>query len=264
MAKHIVRNNGFKYIFHDDETYDLYRSGKGYFDARQQFRNRSNGRLCPGKQPFVEADDRSTPVIPARTPQHPTLGEQLKERLKEEVDNQIEYGIRYALDWAIYEKAVPFFKKKAIPYIKEFYNNATGKADLKVNHIVKPKEISPKTEVQPSNIENKSNDTQTDDARYRVFVHYLGLLKALNDLKETNPDFANQVIDKLCDSATIERVNIYLQNNPQILLEQEKELSINLGRKLMREGVLIPIQVTELKHKIQKITHVDMEDDICQ
>ena len=47
MSIHVVRKNGFKYTFYDDETYNLYMSGEADFDEGQTLRKRrGRGNIC--------------------------------------------------------------------------------------------------------------------------------------------------------------------------------------------------------------------------
>lgn len=56
MAEHIVYDNGLKYTFHDDETFNAFHNGEAYFDESKTLRRKDNGQIC--KSVRVEADDR--------------------------------------------------------------------------------------------------------------------------------------------------------------------------------------------------------------
>ncbi len=56
MAEHIVYDNGLKYTFHDDDTFNAFHNGEAYFDESKTLRRKDNGQIC--KSVKVEADDR--------------------------------------------------------------------------------------------------------------------------------------------------------------------------------------------------------------
>ena len=121
MAICIVRANGFKYTFYDDETYNLYMSGEAYFDEGQTLRRRKGrGNIC--NRVKVEPDDR--PVVVDRRPiviQQPQREEHpIRDAIRDSIAYRLRYAIDRGIDKLVYDGLPYLWNEKIKPGIDDF------------------------------------------------------------------------------------------------------------------------------------------------
>ena len=88
---------------------------------------------------------------------------------------------------------------------------------------------------------------EADAEKRKVLYHWLGMLSSLKKLHEAGEIDIEFTLSQLTDPVMLERVNILLGENPN-LLEVNNYITLCklLGRDLYQEEQLIPITATEI------------------
>ena len=88
---------------------------------------------------------------------------------------------------------------------------------------------------------------EADMEKRKVLYHWLEMLTSLKKLQDAGEIDATSTLAQLTDPATLERVNGFLSENPN-LLETDKYIMLHdlLGRDLYKEKQLIPLEAAEI------------------
>ena len=88
---------------------------------------------------------------------------------------------------------------------------------------------------------------KADVEKRKVLYHWLEMLSSLKKLHDAGEIDIGDIMVQLTDPATLERVNGFLSENPN-LLETDKYIALHslLGRDLYEEQQLIPIRAAEI------------------
>lgn len=266
MANHVVRKNGFKYTFYDDETYNLYMSGEADFDEGQTLRKRKGrGNIC--NRVKVEPDDSSIvvekrPIIIQQTPEEHPYRDMIIDCI---VDNTVDV-INQCSDLLLKEGLPYLWHEKIKPGIdsfKEYKKNSwKTKAEMIIEEQQSQENISTaqlsanpkcKSTAKPSMTEKEILEEQR-----KAVLHYIGLLESLTKLHNAGVIDKNSALEQLTTPATIEQFNQALSSNPNLLeMTKSNEISKLLGRDLFQGGEFVPIEVNEI---IELATVNDQED----
>ena len=255
MSIHIVRKNGFKYTFYDDETYNLYISGEAYFDEGQTLRKRKGrGNIC--NRVKVEPDDRpivvqKQPIVVQRPPEYHPVRDAVREGLADILSEVIHMGV----DWFFNDEMPYLWNEKIKPGFKQRKENKKNGRKLIIDQVIeeRAKQESTTTQiVSKPKSESKANNMMTGDEirdeQRKAVLHYIGLLESLTKLHNAGVIDKNSVIEQLTTPAAIEQFNQALSSNPNLLeMTKSNDISKLLGRDLFQGGELVPIKVKEIE-----------------
>lgn len=256
MSIHVVRKNGFKYTFYDDETYNLYMSGEAYFDEGQTLRKRKGrGNIC--NRVKVEPDDRpivvqKQPIVIQQPPEYHPIIDVIKESAAEGLREVIHMGI----NWLVYDEIPYLWREKIKPEIADFKeykkNGGKTKAEILLEKSQAQESVSstqlsfkPKTE---QSAKKAMTEEEILDEKRKAVLHYIGLLESLTKLHNAGVIDKNSALEQLTNPAAIEQFNQALSSNPNLLeMTKSNEISKLLGRDLFQGGELVPIKAKEIE-----------------
>ena len=246
MAEHRIRKNNIIYIIPDDELFRKWKNDEAFIDEYGRLMNRKPHRVLKELKHYVE----DTPMVQQRPPApvrtSPTVGDQLKGALRDSVMDASEVLIDRAVDAFFYEVLPNVWHEHIVPFFHRTKEALTTK-ELKVDTVRQQAKTSAVATVKP-----KASTTMTkeeaDAEKRKVLYHWLGMLSSLKKLQDAGEIDAEATLAQLTEPATLERVNGFLSENPN-LLETDKYILLHglLGRDLYEDRVLVPIEAAEIQ-----------------
>lgn len=266
MSIHVVRKNGFKYTFYDDETYNLYMSGEADFDEGQTLRKRrGRGNIC--NRVKVEPDDR--PIVVQKQPiviQQPPEYHPVRDAVRESLADCLSEVLHMGIDWFVYDEMPYLWNEKIKPGFRQLKENKKNSKKLIIDLVTEERakqESSTAQLVAKPKSESKTNNTMTEDeildAQRKAVLHYIGLLENLTKLHNAGVIDKENALEQLTNPAAIEQFNQALSSNPNLLeMTKSNEISKLLGRDLFQGGELVPIKAKE----IEIIATINKQEDM--
>ena len=94
----------------------------------------------------------------------------------------------------------------------------------------------------------KMTREESDAEKRKVLYHWLEMLSSLKKLHDAGETDINSTLTQLTEPAMLERINVFLSENPN-LLETDRYLLLHslLGRELYEDGKLLSIEATEIE-----------------
>lgn len=243
MAEHSVPYNGIIYIIPNDELYRKYENDEAFIDKY--------GRLIDSKSKKVikeleQKGDRrpvvQRTVVTVQPPEEHPIRDSAKQAAAEVTYDFIHRAVDWTFDVGVlylwHEHIVPFFHRA-----KEALTTKELKADAV---LAKPKK-SAVAMVKLKATGAKMTQVEADMEKRKALYHWLGMLTSLKKLQDAGEMDATSTLAQLTDPAMLERVNGFLNENPN-LLETDKYITLHslLGRDLYKEKQLIPIEAVEI------------------
>lgn len=249
MAEHRIRKNNIIYIIPNDELYEKWKNNEAFIDEYGRLMNRKPHRVLKElrhyveKQSFGQKSPPEHPPVPSRK-SSPVI-EHFKETAQDKVREVGDKIINRSVD-AVFDDLLPkFWHKYVVPSyyrVKEALSSKKSKP-----HSVPSKAKT--AELTFSNVKTETRMTQpeADAEKRKVLYHWLGMLSSLKKLHEAGEIDIEFTLSQLTDPVMLERVNILLGENPN-LLEVNNYITLCklLGRDLYQEEQLIPITATEI------------------
>ena len=246
MDEHRIRKNNIIYIIPDDELFRKWKNDEAFIDEYGRLMNRKPHRVLRELKHYVE----DTPMVQQRPPApvrtSPTVGDQLKGALRDSVMDASEVLIDRAVNAFFYEVLPNVWHEHIVPFFHRTKEALTTK-ELKADTIQRQAETGAVATVKP-----KASTTMTkeeaDTEKRKVLYHWLGMLSSLKKLQDAGEIDAEATLAQLTEPATLERVNGFLSENPN-LLETDKYILLHglLGRDLYEDRVLVPIEAAEIQ-----------------
>lgn len=246
MAEHRIRKNNIIYIIPDDELFRKWKNDEAFIDEYGRLMNRKPHRVLRELKHYVEDTPmvQQCPPAPVRT--SPTVGDQLKGALRDSVMDASEVLIDRAVDAFFYKVLPNVWHEHIVPFFHRTKEALTTK-ELKADTIQRQAETGAVATVKPKASTTMAKE-EADAEKRKVLYHWLGMLSSLKKLQDAGEIDAEATLAQLTEPATLERVNGFLSENPN-LLETDKYIVLHglLGRELYEDRVLVPIEATEIK-----------------
>lgn len=251
MAEHKLRKKGIIYIIPTDELFLKLKNDEASIDDYGRLIDRKTHRVLKELK-YYAADAlrvQQREEIPS-----PTLVKEsspVKEHLKGIVRNKLieisEELIDRGVDKFFYEIIPGVWQDHIVPFCRMTKKAMTEK-NLKIDVVQQQSKISKILVVKPKkNI--KMTREEANDEKRKVLYHWLGLLDSLTKLQNAGEVDAASTLEQLTNPATLNKVNGFLSENPN-LLETDRYILLHnlLGRDLYKGGCFSPIEATEIKN----------------
>ena len=258
MAEHNVSHNGIIYVIPNDELYRKYENREAFIDK--------SGRLIDSKSKKVikelehKGDQRpiiQKNVVLVQPPEEHPIRDAARQAIADEAHKYIHRAIDWTFDVGIprlwREQIVPLYRRT-----KEFLTSTELKADAV---IAKPKASTDMIAKQPKT-GTKMTKEEADTEKRKVLYHWLEMLNSLKKLHDAEEMDIDSALAYLTDPEILNRVNSYLNKNPN-LLEMDKYIVLHdlLGRDIYEEQLLVPISASEITTIAKKYGY-DPRNDI--
>lgn len=250
MAEHQIRRNGIIYIIPTDELFLKLENDEAFIDDYGRLINRKPHRVL--KELKYYAADAFGVQQKGGTPS-PTLVKEsspAKEQIKGIVWNKLiaisEELIDRGVDKFFYEILPDVWQDHIVPFCRMAKKAMTEK-NLRIDVVQQQSKTSKILVVKPKkNI--KMTREEANNEKRKVLYHWLGLLDSLTKLQNAGEVDAASTLKQLTNPATLNKVNGFLSENPN-LLETDRYILLHnlLGRDLYKEGCFFPIEATEIK-----------------
>ncbi len=249
MAEHRIRKNNIIYIIPNDELYEKLKNNEAFIDEYGRLMNRKPHRVLKELKHYVEKQS-SSPKKPPEQPPVPTrksspVIEHFKETTQVKVMEVGDKIINRTVD-AFFDDLIPtVWHKYIVPSYYRVKEALTSKKS-------KPHSVIPKAKTTGSNFGISKTGTrmtqpEADVEKRKVLYHWLGMLSSLKKLHDAGEIDIELTLSQLTDPVMLERVNVLLGENPN-LLEVNNYITLCklLGRDLYQEEQLIPITAAEI------------------
>ncbi len=279
MAEHKVIKDSIVYIIPNDELYKKYKLKEAEIDDYGRLKDSKSKKIIkelkhhaynnPDKSKSVYSAPNKTssrkPILNENTivysvrNQNKTEAKEKKhspivDKIKNDASNKMKEVekdvVNQVIDWAVYKGIPDFWKNKAKPFLSQKYE------EFKSSKIKEEKEYQKSEECITNEGANNrvllANDAELE--KIKVMYHWFEMLTSLKKLHDANEIDMDEVLAQLTDEKTLKRVNLLLNENPN-LLETEKinELHELLGRDLYKNQQLIPIRREEIATIVEEM-----------
>ena len=234
MAEHRVKKDNIIYIIPTDELFIKWRNNEAFIDEYGRLMNRKPHRVLKELEHYV-----------ADSEMQGSYASSIEDLIRDKIVEYSKYAIDRVSDVFFYEVMPNVWHKHIVP----FWNDAKDvlfSKELKIDQI--------KCETEHKVVENQPilSETMTkeeaDAEKRKLLYHWIGLLSRLTKLQNAGELDGESTLAQLIEPMMIERVNVLLSENPN-LLETDKYILLHslLGRDLYMGGQLIPIRAAEIK-----------------
>lgn len=235
MAEHRVKKDNIIYIIPTDELFEKWKNNEAFIDEYGRLMNRKPHRVLKELKPY--ADDS----LVEESPDSP-IKDFARDKLVEVAEDFIDRGV----DVFFYEVLPNVWHRHIVPFFNSTKEALTTK-ELKIDRIKRQE-----TELKVVKAKKTSTAAMTkeeaDEEKRKLLYHWLGLLSSLKKLKSAGAIDAESTLEQLTEPMMIEKVNAFLNENPNLLETDKYNLLHNLlGRDLYEDGQLIPIDVAEIE-----------------
>ena len=235
MAEHRVKKDNIIYIIPTDELFEKWENDEAFIDEYGRLMNRKPHRVL--KELKLCADDS----LAEANPDSP-----IKAIFRDKLVEVAEVGIDRGVDAFVYKVLPDMWHRHIVPFYSSIKEALTTK-ELKIDRIKRQE-----TELKAANAKKTSTAAMTkeeaDEEKRKLLYHWLGLLSSLKKLQSAGELDAESTLEQLTEPMMIERVNAFLNENPNLLETDKYNLLHNLlGRNLYEDGQFIPIEVAEIE-----------------
>ena len=242
MAEHRVPHNGIIYIIPNDELYRKYETGGAFIDKYGRLIDSNSKRVI--KELEHHGDQRPAvqrTVVRVQPPEeHP-----VRDAVRRAVADELSYQAHRWIDWIFYVGGPNLWHEHIVPFSRRTKEALTTK-EVKADTIRRQAPTNAVATVKPK-ARTTMTQEEADMEKRKVLYHWLEMLTSLKKLQDAGEIDATSTLAQLTDPATLERVNGFLSENPN-LLETDKYIMLHdlLGRDLYKEKQLIPLEAAEI------------------
>ena len=250
MAEHRVRKDNIIYIIPDDELFAKWKRDEAFIDEYGRLMNRKPHRVLRELKYYAE----NTPMVQQRTSSPPSaparksspVKDYIKDTVRDTAVEAAEIIVDRAVDIFFYEVLPNVWHEHIVPFYRRTKEALTSR-ELKVDAVLAETRASTDVAIRQPKATTKMSKEEADAEKRKVLYHWLGMLSSLKKLHDAGEIDMGATMAQLTDPATLERVNGFLSENPN-LLETDKYIVLHslLGRDLYEEQQLIPIRATEI------------------
>ena len=249
MAEHRVRKDNIIYIIPNDDLFTKWKSNEAFIDEYGRLMNRKPHRVLRELKhyaeniPTVQQGTSAPPAAPVR--KSSPVKDYLKDTVRDTAMEATEIIVDRAVDIFFYEVLPNVWHEHIVPFYRRTKEALTSK-ELKADAVLAQKKASVPATTKPK-AATKMTQEEADVEKRKVLYHWLEMLSSLKKLHDTGEIDIGDIMVQLTDPATLERVNGFLSENPN-LLETDKYIALHslLGRDLYEEQQLIPIRAAEI------------------
>ncbi len=235
MAEHRIRKDNIIYIIPSDELFIKWRNDEAFIDDYGRLMNRKPHRVLKELKHYV--DDSAV---------QETQSSPIRDLIRDKIVEGVEYAVDRAGDVFFYEVLPNIWHKRIVPFL-DGAKTALSAKELKIDRIKDCTEELKVTECKRILPETMTKE-EVDAEKRKLLYHWLGLLSSLAKLQNAGELDVVITLKQLTEPTMIERVNVLLSENPN-LLETDKYILLHsiLGRDLYIKGQLIPIEAAEIE-----------------
>ena len=249
MAEHRVRKDNIIYIIPNDDLFTKWKSNEAFIDEYGRLMNRNPHRVLRELKhyaeniPTVQQGTSAPPAAPVR--KSSPVKDYLKDTVRDTAMEATEIIVDRAVDIFFYEVLPNVWHEHIVPFYRRTKEALTSK-ELKADAVLAQKKASVPATTKPK-AATKMTQEEADVEKRKVLYHWLEMLSSLKKLHDAGEIDIGDIMVQLTDPATLERVNGFLSENPN-LLETDKYIALHslLGRDLYEEQQLIPIRAAEI------------------
>jgi hypothetical protein len=246
MAEHRIRKDNIIYIIPNDELFAKLKEDEAFIDDYGRLMNRKPHRVLKELKYYVD-DSRivqQRQQVSVRT--EPTVKDYLKDIVRDGARDVGEVLINRAVDIFLYEVLPNVWQEHIVPFYGRTKESLISK-EVRVDAVIAKSKKSAVATVKPEESSPKMTQEEADAEKRRVLYHWLGMLISLKKLQDAGEMDAASTLTQLTDPAMLDRVNGFLNDNPN-LLETDKYIMLHglLGRDLYKDKQLIPIEADEI------------------
>ena len=249
MAEHRVRKDNIIYIIPNDDLFTKWKSNEAFIDEYGRLMNRKPHRVLRELKhyaeniPTVQQGTSAPPAAPVR--KSSPVKDYLKDTVRDTAMEATEIIVDRAVDIFFYEVLPNVWHEHIVPFYRRTKEALTSK-ELKADAVLAQKKASVPATTKPK-AATKMTQEEADVEKRKVLYHWLEMLSSLKKLHDAGEIDIGDIMVQLTDPATLERVNGFLSDNPN-LLETDKYIDLHslLGRNLYEEQQLIPIRAAEI------------------
>lgn len=249
MAEHRVRKDNIIYIIPNDDLFTKWKSNEAFIDEYGRLMNRKPHRVLRELKhyaeniPTVQQGTSAPPAAPVR--KSSPVKDYLKDTVRDTAMEATEIIVDRAVDIFFYEVLPNVWHEHIVPFYRRTKEALTSK-ELKADAVLAQKKASVPATTKPK-AATKMTQEEADVEKRKVLYHWLEMLSSLKKLHDAGEIDIGDIMVQLTDPATLERVNGFLSENPN-LLETDKYIALHslLGRDLYEEQQLIPIRAAEI------------------
>lgn len=249
MAEHRVRKDNIIYIIPNDDLFTKWKSNEAFIDEYGRLMNRKPHRVLRELKhyaeniPTVQQGTSAPPAAPVR--KSSPVKDYLKDTVRDTAMEATEIIVDRAVDIFFYEVLPNVWHEHIVPFYRRTKEALTSK-ELKADAVLAQKKASVPATTKPK-AATKMTQEEADVEKRKVLYHWLEMLSSLKKLHDAGEIDIGDIMVQLTDPATLERVNGFLSENPN-LLETDKYIALHslLGRNLYEEQQLIPIRAAEI------------------
>lgn len=249
MAEHRVRKDNIIYIIPNDDLFTKWKSNEAFIDEYGRLMNRKPHRVLRELKhyaeniPTVQQGTSAPPAAPVR--KSSPVKDYLKDTVRDTAMEATEIIVDRAVDIFFYEVLPNVWHEHIVPFYRRTKEALTSK-ELKADAVLAQKKASVPATTKPK-AATKMTQEKADVEKRKVLYHWLEMLSSLKKLHDAGEIDIGDIMVQLTDPATLERVNGFLSENPN-LLETDKYIALHslLGRDLYEEQQLIPIRAAEI------------------
>lgn len=241
MAEHRIRKNGIIYIIPTDELFQKLRKNEAFIDDYGRLVDARTKRVIKELKPI--ADNQPVVVVQPKE-EHP-----IKDAIVDGAVDGIRDAVYKGIDWLVYDEIPYIWQEKVVPGLETLREYKENGGKLKCERILEKKQVNADETVMAKPRPNmKMTKEEADAEKRKALYHWIGLLDSLTKLHNAGELNITSTLEQLTNSAMLERVNVFLSENPN-LLETDKYILLHslLGRDLYEEGRLLPIEAAEVK-----------------